>query len=132
MGFVYTEQAVPLRTGVTLFTSVSPGPAWQTLLVIHGGPDWDHTYLREPLDRLGGGYRVVLPDLRGCGRSTAGLADAPSRCPATCGACRRSASPPSGCDRTGPGSCPHPGSAIRWPNCPRPVGPCCCCTARRT
>jgi len=74
-GIVYTEQAVPLRTGVTLFTSVSPGPAQRTLLVIHGGPDWDHTYLREPLDRLGGGYRVVLPDLRGCGRSTTGLAD---------------------------------------------------------
>jgi pimeloyl-ACP methyl ester carboxylesterase len=39
-------------------------------LVVHRGPDWDHTYLRDPLCRLPG---VVLPDLRGCGRSTRGL-----------------------------------------------------------
>ena len=73
---MYQERAVRLPTGVTLFTAVSPGPAARTLLVIHGGPDWDHTYLREPLSGLGGEYRVVLPDLRGCGRSTTGLADA--------------------------------------------------------
>lgn len=72
---MYQEQAVRLSTGVTLFTAVSPGPACRTLLVIHGGPDWDHTYLREPLSGLAGEYRVVLPDLRGCGRSTTGLAD---------------------------------------------------------
>ncbi len=66
---------MPLPTGVTLFTSVSPGPADRTLLVVHGGPDWDHTYLREPLSRLAGDYRPVLPDLRGCGRSTTGLDD---------------------------------------------------------
>jgi pimeloyl-ACP methyl ester carboxylesterase len=72
---VYQEQAVPLPTGVTLFTAVSPGPADQALLVIHGGPDWDHTYLREPLSGLAGDFRLVLPDLRGCGRSTTGLAD---------------------------------------------------------
>lgn len=73
---VYLERAVRLPTGVTLFTAVSPGPAARTLLVIHGGPDWDHTYLREPLSGLSPGYRLVLPDLRGCGRSTTGLADA--------------------------------------------------------
>jgi len=73
---VYQERAVRLPTGVTLFAAVSPGPADRTLLVIHGGPDWDHTYLREPLSGLGREYRLVLPDLRGCGRSTTGLADA--------------------------------------------------------
>ena len=72
---MYQEQAVRLPTGVTLFTAVSSGPPGRTLLVIHGGPDWDHTYLREPLSGLSGEYRVVLPDLRGCGRSTSGLAD---------------------------------------------------------
>jgi pimeloyl-ACP methyl ester carboxylesterase len=72
---VFEEFAARLPTGVTLFTAVSPGPAARTLLVIHGGPDWDHTYLRVPLDRVGAEYRVVLPDLRGCGRSTTGLAD---------------------------------------------------------
>lgn len=73
---MYEEQAIALPTGVTLFTAVSPGPADRTLLVIHGGPDWDHTYLREPIAQLAGRYRLVLPDLRGCGRSSTGLPDA--------------------------------------------------------
>lgn len=71
---MYSEHAVPLPTGVTLFTSVSPGPPDRALLVVHGGPDWDHTYLRDPLSGLAGDWRLVLPDLRGCGRSTTGLA----------------------------------------------------------
>ncbi|MDT0266993.1 alpha/beta hydrolase [Streptomyces sp. DSM 44915] len=50
------------------------GPAERTLLVIHGGPDWDHGYLLDPLRRLAGRRRVLLPDLRGCGRSPGGLA----------------------------------------------------------
>jgi len=45
------------------------------LLVVHGGPDWDHSYLVEPLIRLPDWHRVVFPDLRGCGRSTRGLTD---------------------------------------------------------
>jgi pimeloyl-ACP methyl ester carboxylesterase len=60
---------------VDLFLASTDEPAEQALLVIHGGPDWDHTYLREPLDRLAGRRRVLLPDLRGCGRSTRGLRD---------------------------------------------------------
>jgi pimeloyl-ACP methyl ester carboxylesterase len=50
-------------------------PMMRALLVIHGGPDWDHSYLREPLDRLAGRHRLILPDLRGCGRSTRGPGD---------------------------------------------------------
>lgn len=60
---------------VDLFMASTAGPADQILLVIHGGPDWDHTYLREPLSRLAGKRRLLLPDLRGCGRSTRGLRD---------------------------------------------------------
>ena len=41
--------------------------------MIHGGPDWDHSYLRDPLEQFVGTQRVLLPDLRGCGRSTRGL-----------------------------------------------------------
>lgn len=41
--------------------------------MIHGGPCWDHTYLREPLIRLASHHQLVFPDLRGCGRSTGGL-----------------------------------------------------------
>jgi len=67
--------AVSTEPTVELFVAQTPGPAEHTLLVIHGGPDWDHTYLREPLAQLAGRRRVILADLRGCGRSTRGLAD---------------------------------------------------------
>ena len=59
---------------VELFVAESKGPASRSLLVIHGGPDWDHSYLREPLLQLEGVLRLVFVDLRGCGRSTQGLA----------------------------------------------------------
>lgn len=66
----FRESLVPVAPDVTLFVARTPESAGTPLLVIHGGPDWDHTYLRDPLHRLPG---VVLPDLRGCGRSTRGL-----------------------------------------------------------
>jgi pimeloyl-ACP methyl ester carboxylesterase len=58
---------------VELFVAQSGGPPEHALLVVHGGPDWDHSYLRDPLLRLGGTWRLIMPDIRGCGRSTAGL-----------------------------------------------------------
>ncbi|MER5641101.1 alpha/beta hydrolase [Kitasatospora sp. NPDC002227] len=66
--------AVSAEPAVELFVAHTDGPADRTLLVIHGGPDWDHSYLREPLIHLTG-RRLILPDLRGCGRSTQGLRD---------------------------------------------------------
>jgi pimeloyl-ACP methyl ester carboxylesterase len=61
---------------VELFVAETVPARPHTLLVIHGGPDWDQTYLHDPLVRLGDERRVVFVDLRGCGRSTRGL---PSR-----------------------------------------------------
>jgi pimeloyl-ACP methyl ester carboxylesterase len=58
---------------VELFVGQTVGDPDSSLLVIHGDPDWDQSYLREPLVRLGGYRRVVFVDLRGCGRSTRGL-----------------------------------------------------------
>ena len=58
---------------VRLFVAETSGDPARTLLVVHGGPDWDHTYLRDPLVRLSDRRRVVFVDLRGCGRSTRGL-----------------------------------------------------------
>lgn len=76
-GSVWAESHVVVSAdpAVRLFVAQSQGPVDRALLVIHGGPDWDHSYLREPLDRLAGRHRLILPDLRGCGRSTRGLAD---------------------------------------------------------
>ncbi|PWK88866.1 proline iminopeptidase/2-hydroxymuconate-semialdehyde hydrolase [Lentzea atacamensis] len=50
-----------------IFVAWQEGTADRTLLAIHGGPDWDHSFLRDPLERLD--CRLLLPDLRGCGRS---------------------------------------------------------------
>jgi pimeloyl-ACP methyl ester carboxylesterase len=74
---VWTESHITVSAdpAVRLFVAQSQGPADRALLVIHGGPDWDHSYLREPLDRLAGRHRLILPDLRGCGRSTRSLGD---------------------------------------------------------
>jgi pimeloyl-ACP methyl ester carboxylesterase len=74
---MFVEGVVPVSTDplVELFVASTSGPADRTLLVIHGGPDWDHSYLRQPLGELACGHRVVLADLHGCGRSTQGLAD---------------------------------------------------------
>ncbi len=39
------------------------------LVVIHGGPTWDHGYLMPPVGELTDVVHVVLFDLPGCGRS---------------------------------------------------------------
>jgi len=49
---------------------VGDGP---TAIVIHGGPDFDHSYLLPELDRLAGHMRLVYYDQRGRGRSSRGV-----------------------------------------------------------
>ncbi|KIC46164.1 alpha/beta hydrolase [Tateyamaria sp. ANG-S1] len=41
-----------------------------TLLVLHGGPGFDHTTLRPYFDRFADAFQVVYLDHRGCGRSS--------------------------------------------------------------
>jgi hypothetical protein len=41
----------------------------QSILVLHGGPDFDHAYLLPDLDRLANRYRLIYYDQRGRGRS---------------------------------------------------------------
>lgn len=69
------ERLIPVsdNPSVSLFVAETDGDPDRTLLVVHGGPDWDQMYLRDPLVRLVGERRVVFADLRGCGRSTRGL-----------------------------------------------------------
>jgi pimeloyl-ACP methyl ester carboxylesterase len=40
-----------------------------TLIILHGGPGFDHTYLRPWLDPMSGFVRLIYIDQRGCGRS---------------------------------------------------------------
>jgi len=41
----------------------------QPLIVLHGGPDFDHSYLLPDLDRLADAFRLIYYDQRGRGRS---------------------------------------------------------------
>jgi proline iminopeptidase len=45
----------------------------QPILVLHGGPEFDHTYLLPELDRLAESFRLVYYDQRGRGRSVSGV-----------------------------------------------------------
>ena len=59
--------------GVTLFVRRFGAPDGVPLVVIHGGPDWDHSYLLPALELVAQSRPVVAYDLRGCGRSTQDL-----------------------------------------------------------
>jgi pimeloyl-ACP methyl ester carboxylesterase len=56
--------------GVELFVRRFGDPALPMLVVIHGGPTWDHSYLLPSVAELSDMAHVVLFDLRGCGRSS--------------------------------------------------------------
>jgi proline iminopeptidase len=43
------------------------------ILVLHGGPDFDHGYLLPDMDRLADEYRLIYYDQRGRGQSVAGV-----------------------------------------------------------
>ena len=43
------------------------------IVVVHGGPDFDHTYLLPELDRLAESFRLLYYDQRGRGRSATGV-----------------------------------------------------------
>jgi len=45
----------------------------QPLIVLHGGPDFDHGYLLPDLDRLKDRFRLIYYDQRGRGRSADGV-----------------------------------------------------------
>jgi proline iminopeptidase len=45
----------------------------QPLIVLHGGPDFDHRYLLPDLDRLADAFRLIYYDQRGRGKSAEGV-----------------------------------------------------------
>jgi pimeloyl-ACP methyl ester carboxylesterase len=56
--------------GVELFVRRLGDPALPMLVVVHGGPTWDHSYLLPAVGELTDVAHIVLFDLRGCGRSS--------------------------------------------------------------
>lgn len=43
------------------------------LLILHGGPDFNHNYLLPELDRLASAFRLIYYDQRGRGKSSSGV-----------------------------------------------------------
>lgn len=66
---VGTAGAVVRLNGVDLFVRRLGDPVRPPLVVIHGGPTWDHSYLAPAVEQLTDVAHVVLFDLPGCGRS---------------------------------------------------------------
>ena len=55
--------------GVQLFYEAVGAEGYYPLLLLHGGPGLDHTYLRPWFDCLADAFRLLYVDLRGHGRS---------------------------------------------------------------
>jgi len=64
------ETRIPVGGAELYAREIGRGPA---IIVLHGGPDFDHSYLLPELDRLSDSYRLIYYDQRGRGRSAAGV-----------------------------------------------------------
>ena len=80
-GMVASGSAPQVREGKVVgdgvelyFREVGHG---RPIVVVHGGPDFDHEYLLPEMDRLAASFHLVYYDQRGRGRSFVGALDAP-------------------------------------------------------
>jgi pimeloyl-ACP methyl ester carboxylesterase len=60
------ESRIPVGSAELFAREVGQGTL---IIVIHGGPDFDHTYLLPELDRLSDSFHLTYYDQRGRGRS---------------------------------------------------------------
>ncbi len=60
------EGYAPVGKGELYYRDIGQG---RPIIVLHGGPDFDHCYLLPDLDRLSDSYRLIYYDQRGRGRS---------------------------------------------------------------
>jgi proline iminopeptidase len=61
-----SESRIPVGSASLYGRAIGQG---KPVIVLHGGPDFDHGYLLPDLDRLKDGFRLVYYDQRGRGRS---------------------------------------------------------------
>lgn len=64
------ENRVPVGNAKLYSREIGQGTA---IIVLHGGPDFDHSYLLPELDRLSDSYRLIYYDQRGRGQSAEGV-----------------------------------------------------------
>jgi proline iminopeptidase len=60
------EGYLPVEKAEIFYRDIGQGPP---IIVLHGGPDFDHTYLLPDLDRLSDSFRLIYYDQRGRGKS---------------------------------------------------------------
>ena len=60
------ESRIPVAKASLYSREIGQG---QPIIVLHGGPDFDHSYLLPDLDRLADAFRLIYYDQRGRGRS---------------------------------------------------------------
>jgi proline iminopeptidase len=60
------EGVIPVENARLYYREIGQG---QPILVLHGGPDFDHTYFLPELDRLSDSFRLIYYDQRGRGKS---------------------------------------------------------------
>src|SRR5688572_26385915 len=61
-----SESRIPVGATSLYSRAIGQGPS---VIVLHGGPDFDHGYLLPGLDRLADTFRLIYYDQRGRGRS---------------------------------------------------------------
>lgn len=64
------EGTIPVRDAGLYYREIGQG---QPLVVLHGGPDFDHRYLLPDIDRLSDTFRLIYYDQRGRGKSAEGV-----------------------------------------------------------
>ncbi len=64
------EDRVPAGSASLYARQIGRG---QPIVVLHGGPDFDHSYLLPDMDRLSDAFRLIYYDQRGRGRSGDGV-----------------------------------------------------------
>lgn len=64
------ESRIPAGKASLYSREIGQGPP---VIVLHGGPDFDHSYLLPDLDRLADAFRLIYYDQRGRGRSADGV-----------------------------------------------------------
>ncbi|HKW00294.1 MAG TPA: alpha/beta fold hydrolase [Vicinamibacterales bacterium] len=65
-GFTAREERIDVGGASLYVRAIGRGP---DVIVLHGGPDFDHRYLLPDLDRLADRYRLIYYDQRGRGKS---------------------------------------------------------------
>ncbi len=60
------ESRIPVANAYLYSREIGQGTA---IIVLHGGPDFDHSYLVPDMDRLSDSFHLIYYDQRGRGRS---------------------------------------------------------------